>query len=179
MDRMVKLEMGEVLRRARGIKLVVSDVDGVLTDANVYYSARGEELKRFSMRDGMGVERLRNSGIDTAFLTREDSPIVVQRAHKLRVTHTHLAVRDKREFIERWLSKLSIPRSRVAYIGDDVNDLEAMCFVAEEGLTGAPSDAMPEVLEVAHFRATRGGGQGAFREFAELLISSQTQEHDE
>lgn len=170
--------MGEVRRRARAVRLLVSDVDGVLTDAGVYYSARGEELKRFSMRDGMGVERLRNAGIETAFVTREDSPIVVQRAHKLRVAHTHLAVRDKREFLERWLSKLAIPRSHVAYIGDDVNDREAMLFVAEEGLTGAPNDAMPEVLEVAHFRASLRGGYGAFREFAELLINSQTQEHD-
>ncbi|HYQ04449.1 MAG TPA: HAD-IIIA family hydrolase [Polyangiaceae bacterium] len=175
---MVKLDTLEVRHRARGIRLVVTDVDGVLTDAGVYYSARGEELKRFSMRDGMGVERLRNARIETAFVTRENSPIVVQRAHKLRVLHTHLAVQDKREFLARWLSKMSIPRSQVAYIGDDVNDLEAMRYVAEGGLTGAPSDAMPEVLEVSHFRATQRGGHGAFREFAELLINSQTQEHD-
>lgn len=175
---MVRLDQHELWRRARSVKLVISDVDGVLTDAGVYYSARGEELKRFSMRDGMAVERLRHARIDTAFVTREDSPIVVQRAHKLRVAHTHLAVQDKREFMERWLSKLGVPRARVAYIGDDVNDLEAMRFVAEEGLTGAPHDAMPEVLETAHFTATLGGGQGAFREFAELIINSHTQEHD-
>jgi 3-deoxy-D-manno-octulosonate 8-phosphate phosphatase (KDO 8-P phosphatase) len=170
---MVKLDTQELVRRARNVRLVVTDVDGVLTDAGVYYSARGEELKRFSMRDGMGVERLRNARIDTAFVTREDSPIVVQRAHKLRVAHTHLAVRDKREFMARWLAKLGIPCSQVAYMGDDVNDLEAMLFVAEEGLTAAPNDAMSEVLEVAHFRATLSGGHGAFRELAELLIKSQ------
>ena len=143
---MVKLDIRETERRARQIQLLVTDVDGVLTDAGVYYSARGEELKRFSMRDGMGVERLRDAGIETALLTREDSPIVVQRAHKLRVTQLHLAVRDKRELMGRWLLKLGIPLAHVAYIGDDINDLEAMRFVGEQGLTGAPSDAVPEVL---------------------------------
>jgi len=174
----VKIDARETARRARQIQLVVSDVDGVLTDAGVYYSARGEELKRFSMRDGMGVERLREARIETAFLTREDSPIVVQRAHKLRVTHLHLAVLDKREFLARWLLKLGVSVAHVAYIGDDVNDLEAMRFVAEQGLTGAPSDAVPEVLCEAHFCATLGGGHGAFRQFADLVINSHKQEHD-
>ena len=175
---MVKIDARETARRARQVQLVVSDVDGVLTDAGVYYSARGEELKRFSMRDGMGVERLREARIETAFLTREDSPIVVQRAHKLRVTHLHLAVLDKREFLARWLLKLGVSVAHVAYIGDDINDLEVMRFVAEQGLTGAPSDAVPEVLREAHFCATLGGGHGAFRQFADLVINSHKQEHD-
>ena len=175
---MVTIDALEVARRARQVQMVVSDVDGVLTDAGVYYSGRGEEMKRFSMRDGMGVERLRQAGVDTAFLTREDSPIVVQRAHKLRVAHVHLAVQDKREFMARWLTKLGIAPARVAYIGDDVNDLDAMRFVGEQGLTGAPSDAMPEVLREAHFCATLGGGFGAFRQFADLIINSHKQEHE-
>ena len=175
---MVKLDQRELFRRARQIQLVVSDVDGVLTDAGVYYSARGEEMKRFSMRDGMGVERLRERRIDTAFVTREDSPIVVQRAHKLRIPHVHLAVFDKREFLERWLGKLGVALAHVAYIGDDLNDLEAIRLVASEGLTAAPSDAAPEVLRVAQFHTTLAGGHGAFRQFADLLINSHTQEHD-
>ena len=175
---MVKVERQELEQRARRVTLVVSDVDGVLTDAGVYYSARGEELKRFSMRDGMGVERLREARIDTAFLTREDSPIVVQRAHKLRVAHTHLAVRDKREFLARWLSKLGVSLAQVAYIGDDINDLEAMRFVGEQGITAAPCDAAPEVLREVHFCTVLAGGHGAFREFADWLINSHKQEHD-
>ena len=175
---MVKLEERELRRRARQIKLVVSDVDGVLTDAGVYYSARGEEMKRFSMRDGMGVERLREQRIDTAFLTREDSPIVIQRAHKLRIPHVHLAVLDKREFLGRWLAKIGVSLAHVAYIGDDLNDLAAIRLVAEEGLTAAPSDAVPEVLSATHFHATLGGGHGAFRQFADWIINSHTQEHD-
>lgn len=175
---MVKPTPTELTQRARRIKLVVSDVDGVLTDAGVYYSARGEEMKRFSMRDGMGVERLRNAGIDTAFLTREDSPIVVQRAHKLRVAHVHLAVLDKREFMARWILSLGISLGQVAYIGDDINDLEAMRFVAEHGLTAAPSDAVPEILKEAQFCATAAGGHGAFRQLADWIVKSHTQEQN-
>ncbi len=175
---MVKLEQTELARRARQVKLVVSDVDGVLTDAGVYYSARGEELKRFSMRDGMGVERLRQSRIETAFVTREDSAIVIQRAHKLRIMHVHIAVQDKAEFLSRWLPQVGISMAHVAYIGDDLNDLEAIRLVGEQGLTGAPSDALPEVLRDTHFHATLAGGHGAFRQFADLIINSHTQEHD-
>ena len=173
---MVKLDAKEIAHRARHVKMLISDVDGVLTDAGVYYSARGEELKRFSMRDGMGVERLRDARIDTAFVTREDSPIVVQRAHKLRVTHLHLGVRDKSEFLERWLPSLGLRLAQVAYIGDDVNDLGALRLVGEQGLTAAPNDAVPEVLREVHIRAEYGGGHGAFRQFADLIINSQTQE---
>lgn len=175
---MVTMAQGEVARRARQIKLVVTDVDGVLTDAGVYYSARGEELKRFSMRDGMGVERLRDAGIETAFLTREDSPIVVQRAHKLRIAHTHLAVRDKREFMARWVLKLGVSLAHVAYIGDDINDLEAIRFVGEQGVTAAPCDAAPEILREVQFRTLLRGGHGAFREFADFILNSHKQEHD-
>ncbi len=174
---MVKLDSFEISARARRIKLLVTDVDGVLTDAGVYYSARGEELKRFSMRDGMGVERLRNIGVETAFLTREDSPIVVQRAHKLKLKHLHIAVSDKREFLSRFLPEIGVSLTQVAYIGDDVNDLDAIRFVAEQGLTAAPSDALPEVLRETHVRTTLPGGHGAFRQFADLIINSHTQEH--
>ncbi|HEX3773267.1 MAG TPA: HAD-IIIA family hydrolase [Polyangiaceae bacterium] len=174
---MVKLDSYEMGVRARRVKLVISDVDGVLTDAGIYYSARGEELKRFSTRDGMGVERLRQLQIETAFLTREDSPIVVQRAHKLRIVHTHLAVQDKREFLARWLPQIGISLTEVAYIGDDINDLEAIRFVAEQGLTAAPGDAVPEVLREAQYRTTLPGGHGAFRQFADLIVNSHTQEH--
>jgi len=135
-------------------------------------------MTRFSRRDGMGVELLREAHIETAFLTREDSPIVVQRAHKLRVTQLHLAVKNKREFMARLVLKLGIPLSTVAYIGDDINDLEVMRFVGEHGLTGAPSDAIPEILGEAHFCATLAGGNGAFRQFADLVLNSHKQEHD-
>ncbi len=162
----------EILRaRARRIRFVVTDVDGVLTDAGVWYAPSGEAMKRFSLRDGLGVERLRNVGVETAFLTGEDSRIVARRADKLGVKHCWLGVRDKLPFLVDKSTKLGIPLECIAYIGDDYNDLDVMRTVRESGLTGTPADGMPRVREVAHHVGTRRGGSGAFREFAEWLLA--------
>src|ERR1700760_5001552 len=105
---MVKLDSFEINVRARRIKLLVTDVDGVLTDAGVYYSARGEEMKRFSIRDGMGVERLRNAGIATAFITGETSESVARRAEKLKLPALFLGVKDKAKELEKVLARLEV-----------------------------------------------------------------------
>jgi 3-deoxy-D-manno-octulosonate 8-phosphate phosphatase (KDO 8-P phosphatase) len=162
---------GSVLRRrAAGLRLVISDVDGVLTDGGVYYSENGEELKRFSVRDGMGVERLRNHGIETALLTREPSGIVARRAEKLRIRLVYLGVPDKKVFLARILDDAQVTLDEIAYIGDDVNDMGVMETIATRGLIGAPADARPEIFAMAHHRAAVAGGHGAFREFAEWLL---------
>jgi 3-deoxy-D-manno-octulosonate 8-phosphate phosphatase (KDO 8-P phosphatase) len=180
MDRMVRIAVNTTLTapplerelrfRAAGLRLVISDVDGTLTDGTVYYSERGEAMKRFSMRDGMGVERLRADGIETAFLTRERSPIVARRAEKLQIQHLHQGVADKAHALAGILAQARCDLSQVAYIGDDLNDLEAMRMVSLKGLVAAPLDAMPQVLHVAHHRCGRPGGAGAFREFAEWIL---------
>lgn len=165
------LAHAELRRRARRLALVLTDCDGVLTDAGIYYSAAGEELRRFSVRDGMGVERLRDAGMITAIVTREPSEHILRRAEKLRV-RAHLGVRDKVAALEAIVAEGGATLEAVAYIGDDVNDLDAMRAVAAAGgLIGAPADAMPEVLEVVHFRASARGGHGAFRDFAEWILS--------
>lgn len=156
--------------RAARLRLVLSDVDGTLTDGGVFYSEGGETMKRFSMRDGMGVERLRNDGIETALLTRETSPIVARRAEKLRIRHLYQGVMDKESALGRILADTGCDASQVAYIGDDVNDLGIMSLVAERGLTAAPLDAVSPVLRAVHYRCARGGGSGAFRDFAEWLL---------
>jgi len=160
----------ELALRAARVRLVITDVDGVLTDGGVFYSERGEALKRFSLRDGMGVERLRGEGIETAFLTRETSAIVQARAEKLKVRRCHLGVADKRAFLPRLLAEAALEVGEVAYIGDDVNDAGIMTAVAAHGLVGAPLDAMPSVLRLAHHRSMRPGGYGAFRDFAEWIL---------
>ena len=156
--------------RAARLRLVVSDVDGVLTDGGVYYSERGEELKRFSVRDGMGVERLRQQGIEVALLTREPSAIVARRAEKLGLRRVYLGVTDKASFLGRVLDDAAVSADEVAYIGDDVNDAAVMELIAARGLAGAPADARPEILALAHFVARQPGGHGAFRDFAEWLL---------
>ena len=155
--------------RAKKITLVLTDVDGVLTDNGVYYGEQGEVLKRFSIRDGMGVERLRKlCTIETGIVTGELSPSVAKRAEKLKITQVHLGVQDKLGRLEGILAKGGFGWEEVAFIGDDVNDLEVLHRV---GLSACPADAMAAVSGIVHYRCTAFGGYGAFREFAEYIIS--------
>jgi 3-deoxy-D-manno-octulosonate 8-phosphate phosphatase (KDO 8-P phosphatase) len=163
------LPEAELGLRACRIRLVLSDCDGVLTDGTVYYSAAGEEMKRFSLRDGMGFERLRDVGIEGAIITRERSPIVERRAEKLGL-HLYQGVRDKTAALEVILRERGLQLGEIGYIGDDVNDLGPIEALTSAGLTAAPSDATPEVRLAAHIRCSRPGGAGAFREFAEVIL---------
>jgi 3-deoxy-D-manno-octulosonate 8-phosphate phosphatase (KDO 8-P phosphatase) len=160
----------ELVRRAKRVRLVLTDCDGVLTDGTVWVSEQGEAMKRFSLRDGMGVERLREAGIATAIVTRERSPIVARRAEKLRLAHYFEGVRDKGQALPRLLASAHVRPDEAAYIGDDVNDLEAITDVGCAGLTAAPADAFPTVAAAVHYRCAARGGDGAFREFAEWIL---------
>jgi 3-deoxy-D-manno-octulosonate 8-phosphate phosphatase (KDO 8-P phosphatase) len=164
------LTESELAERAGRLRLVLTDSDGVLTDGGVYYSDGGESLRRFSVRDGMGIERLRQAGVGTAIITRERSPAVARRAEKLRLPHLFLGVQDKAAHLATILRETGLPLAALAYIGDDVNDLGIMAAVAEQGLTAAPADAMPEVLAAGHYRCGLPGGHGAFRDFAEWIL---------
>ena len=167
--RLRDLSPGEAARRARQITYLLTDCDGVLTDGTVYCSAEGEELLRFSRRDGMGVQRLRQAGIRTEIVTRETSPIVARRAEKLGIT-VHAGITDKRAWLEAWLLEQELALGQLAYIGDDVNDLKIAAVIHGHGLTAAPADAEPDVAAAVHFVSTRPGGLGAFREFADFVI---------
>ncbi len=163
-----KISRKELLKKASRIKLLLTDVDGVLTDTGVYYSANGEELKRFSIRDGMGVERLRSLvNVETGVITREDTEIVKSRAKKLRISELHLGVLDKENVFTEILNRKKLLPEEVAYIGDDTNDVEIMKRV---GLSACPCDATKFAKEVAHYITKNKGGNGAFRDFAELII---------
>ena len=164
------LTPSEVRARARRVRLLLTDCDGVLTDGGVYYSDAGESLKRFSVRDGMGVERLRDAGVAAAIVTREQSASVARRSEKLRLPHVFLGVPDKVAALPDVLERSGSRLDEVAFIGDDVNDLGLLELVGERGLTAAPADAMPEVLRAVHYRCAAPGGHGAFREFAEWLL---------
>lgn len=155
---------------ARRLKLILTDCDGVLTDGGVYYSERGEELKRFNIRDGMAVERLRAlAGIDTGIVTGEMSPSVARRAEKLEITELHLGAKDKAATVCAIMERLNLGAHEVAYVGDDANDLPAFPLV---GLTACPSDAYSEVRAAADVVLTRLGGHGVFREFAEMVLNA-------
>jgi len=155
---------------AANIKLLLTDCDGVLTDGGVYYGEQGEVLKKFNIRDGMGVERLRNlAGIETGIITGELSPSVAKRAEKLKITQLHLGSKDKPAILRKIIAELQIDPAQIAYIGDDCNDLEIMDLV---GFTACPADAMSFVKEKVNYICQSKGGEGCFREFAELLISA-------
>ncbi len=166
--------MSNILKdKAQKIKLLLTDCDGVLTDGCVYYSERGEELKKFSLRDGMGVERLRTlCGIESGIITRENSEIVRRRGEKLKITHLYLGAHNKKEKLLEILERHKLSVSEIAYIGDDTNDLEVLELA---GLSACPADAFEPIKKSVHFICRSAGGAGAFREFAELIIHLRTE----
>lgn len=156
--------------RAAALRLVVTDCDGVLTDAGVYYGPEGELLKRFSIRDGMGVERLRAAHVEVGIMSGERSPSLTARARKLGIERVWLGVRDKRAQLQDALREMGLSMGQVAFIGDDVNDLDVIEAVNAAGLTGAPADAVAEVARAVQRHGAAPGGHGAFREFAEWIL---------
>ena len=155
------------IARAAGVRLLLTDCDGVLTDGSVYCSPEGEGLLRFSRRDGMGIARLRDAGIDTGIVTRESSPIVAQRARKLGITELHQGATDKRTVVEGIAARLNLSLGQIAFIGDDVNDLDVLQMV---GFSAAPANAETVVRQSVHFVSRRGGGRGALRDVAEAIL---------
>ena len=158
----------EIIGKIGRIRLLLTDCDGVLTDGSVYYSANGEQMKRFSVRDGLGVERLQKLvRIETGLITGENSEIVMQRVEKLGIREYHPGCLDKFSKLKEILSQRKYSADMVAYIGDDFNDEEIMRHV---GLSASPADALPAISEVANLVMANKGGYGAFREFAEIII---------
>lgn len=150
------------------IKLFATDVDGTMTDACMYYAENGIELKKFNFRDGMGFKLLHNAGIKTAIITSEYTNIVKMRADKLRVDYLSMGNLDKLSFIKNLCKKLNITLDEVAYIGDDINDIELLESV---GYKACPGDAVNAVKNIKNIIILDSkGGNGAVREFIEMLI---------
>ena len=156
----------KIKEKFKKIKLVLSDVDGVLTDGGMYYTANGEEFKKFNTKDGMGVEILKNNEIQTIFLTKENSKISKSRSKKLK-TKIFLGIKNKENSLNEISKQLKINFDEIAYIGDDVNDLLIMNLV---GLSASPNDGTLKVKKIADYICKNKGGEGAFREFADLII---------
>lgn len=159
-----------VTEKSTLIKLFVMDVDGTLTNGKVFYSANGEELKIFSIRDGMGIELLKLAGIDLAIITSENSNIVKARASKLNIKNLILGSRNKKKSLLELADSLELNLESIAYIGDDVNDIPALEIA---GLSACPSDATDEVKKICDFVSVKQGGNGAVRDFAELILINQ------
>lgn len=162
----------EVLKR---IRLFATDVDGVLTDAGMYYSESGDEWKKFNTHDGMGIKLLQRAGLITAFVTLEDTKLVARRAAKLAVSEVHQGVMDKRETLRDLAERHGLSLAEVAYMGDDVNDVEALCAV---GFSAAPADSLPVVRRVVNYLCRKKGGEGAVREVADLILEAKSATYD-
>lgn len=168
--RVKKLPKKELRRRAAAIKLLLTDCDGVLTDTGVYFSESGEVMKRFSIRDGMGTQLLRNAGIETGYISGENSPSLKKRAEKLKLQHVYLGIDDKLSTVRGIMQSHKLTPDEIAYIGDDANDAEVMKEIATVGLTATPLDGMPVAKRLAHYHCKAQGGHGAFRDFAEWIL---------
>ncbi len=146
------------------IKLLATDVDGVMTDGSMYYSEKGDELKKFNTRDGMAMQLLREKGIKIAIVTKENTKLVERRAKKLNVDDLFQGVENKLLALEKLKKKYGLDYSEIAYIGDDVNDIPVLKKV---GLSICPSDAITDVKRVSDYIAEKKGGGGVVREFYE------------
>lgn len=149
------------------VKMVLTDSDGVLTDGGMYYGESGEELKKFQAKDGMGFQLLREKGILTGIITGEKNGLIQRRAEKLRVNELFMGVSDKLSVVRQIAEKYHLQLSEIAFVGDDVNDLECMGAC---GFSACPSDAVGEVQRAADYICLKKGGKGAFREVAERIL---------
>ena len=152
------------------IRLFATDVDGVLTDAGMYYSESGDEWKKFNTRDGMGIKLLQRAGIITAIVTQERTKLVARRAEKLTIPELHQGVMDKLTVIREMAARHGLTLSQVAYIGDDINDLETL---KEVGFSASPADGLPDIVAAVDYVCQKKGGEGAVREIIEMILEAQ------
>lgn len=161
--------MTTVKARAARIRMLVLDVDGVLTDGSVNIAANGELYKHFNVRDGLGIKMLQKAGIEIAIITGRTSQIVTERMRELGVTRVAQGQRFKTTAYEALLIETGLCDSDVAYMGDDVPDLPLLMRV---GLATTPKDGNPAILKYTHWQSQNPGGHGAVRELAELILNS-------
>jgi len=152
------------------IRLFATDVDGVLTDAGMYYSESGEEMKKFNTRDGMGIKLLQRAGIITAIVTQERTKLVARRGEKLMIPEVHQGVMDKLALVREMTARHGLSLNQVAYIGDDVNDVATLKAV---GFSATPADGMPQAVAAVDYVCVKKGGEGAVREIIEMILEAQ------
>ena len=156
-------------KRLRQIKLLVLDVDGVLTDGGLWFDASGQLTKRFDVRDGLGIRLLQQAGVEIAFLSGGQGGATEVRAHQLGIEHCLVGIKDKPEALVQLQQQLGIDSSETAFVGDDLNDLAVRPVV---GLLIAPADACAPVRLGAHAVLRKRGGHGAIRELAETILQA-------
>lgn len=157
----------EIQKRFAAVKLLATDVDGVLTDGSVYYDSAGNETKRFHIHDGLGIVLANLAGIPVVWITGRTSATVERRARELKVAYLAQGVRDKVAALVDVAERFGVTPDQIAYMGDDLNDLPALRWA---GLAIAPSDATTEVIQNAFWMTSVPGGAGAVREAIEYIL---------
>lgn len=155
--------------KAREIRLVVLDIDGVMTDGSIITSGTGELFKRFYVRDGLGIKMLQKAGIEVAVITGRSSNIVAERCRELGIERVYQGQRFKTPAYEALIAELKLTDEQVAYMGDDIPDIP---LLARVGLATTPADGNPELTPLITWRSSFNGGNGAIRELAELILKS-------
>ena len=160
----------DIDQRARAVRMIVFDVDGVLTDGSLFYGDDGQEYKAFNSRDGHGIKMLRASGVEPAIITGRTSQVVLFRARNLGIEHLYQGADDKLVAFGQLLANVNLVPEQIAYMGDDVVDLPVL---RRCGLALTVPDAPPEVMARSHYVTRAGAGRGAAREVCELIMRAQ------
>ena len=159
----------ELSARARALKWLLLDVDGVLTDGRLWFDAKGEVIKVFDVRDGLGIKLLTGAGVQVGILSARASPIVEKRSRDLGLSEVLQGRENKLDTFRDFLARHGLDASSIAYLADDLLDLAVLGAC---GLAAAPADAVPDVRSRVHYVTAAGGGRGAVRELAERILSA-------
>ena len=155
-------------KKIKKIKLIATDVDGVLTDGGMYYSSKGDVLKKFHARDGMAVSILKKNTIPTVIITKERNQIVKKWSSKMNIDKLFDGVKNKEKVVSKLCKSYGLSENNIAYIGDDVNDLE---ILKKTGFAATPKDGNLEVKKIVDYICKNRGGEGVLREICDLIIS--------
>ncbi len=164
-----QLSRAALVERLKGVKLLSLDVDGVLTDGGLYYTDDGQQLRKFNVKDGMGLQRVRAAGIEVAVISAAKAPAIRYRGESLGLGHVLIGRDDKLAALVEVCGKLGLDLADVAHMGDDLNDVAVLEAV---GLPLGVADAVPEVLAAAAYVTSRRGGDGAVREICDLMVAA-------
>jgi len=159
--------MNKKLNKCNNIKILLTDVDCVLTDGGMYYTSNGDFMKKFHTRDGMGVTLLSKNKVSTIVITKEKTKMVQNWAKKMNIKRIYDGVQRKEMIIEKICKEYKVSPDEVGYIGDDVNDVELLKKV---GFSAAPNDSIEQVKKIVDYVCEKNGGEGVFREVADLII---------
>mgnify|MGYP000042894462 FL=1 len=162
--------MQDLIEKARLIRCLICDIDGVLTNGLIYLDNHGNELKAFHIQDGMGLKLLMSAGIEVAVITTSVNPVIDHRMRQLGITHYFTGQVDKRQAFDTLKAKLNLQNQEISYIGDDLPDLP---IIRQVGLGVAVANAVPMVKEFAYWTTTHSGGNGAVRELCDLILEAQ------